>query len=487
MNLLDLGQLFYGAYDKSQQNAMRREQLDMEKQRFAADKERQKAADGANLAGLEREREKRSILAQLYAPEGGPPAAPGVEQKLLADLATRDPEAARQFAIDRQGQAETQRKREGEMSQAAANIQRALANAPTPEARAAIEQRAFDLQKKGLLGRFEVSGPASRPEQVAGLGAQADAVLGSDAPKPTGDMVEFVSISGLQPNNPRFGPAFDAWKEQQNRSKATQINNSVGSVGLTQTTQTDQQKEVIKSRLRLQQLGNMREAIEAAGGYDALGSYRERGAAAYSEIARKAGAQTDEDAMARRASAIAAVGGFTNPIVSELSGANVPPSEWDRVVQSLPDPINDSGPVLKAKIDGWERNLKIIDEFGVDYLVNGITTGKIKLPENGARPGVQKTAPARNLGPEGNVPKLDPTAQPQRRDPGPQQANPHEGKQLPPVASDDRTRFRARAKELLGSGASPEQVAAQLVREGMPKGTANAWLIVMQNAPVVPQ
>jgi hypothetical protein len=116
------------------------------------------------------------------------------------------------------------------------NLQRAMAAAPTPEARASLEQRAYEMQQRGLIPRVEITGPRTTPSSAASIVGQADtmdqALAATKEPKTTSDITEFEAISGMDRNDPRFGPAFGVYLEKMSKNRATQVNVGAGAQGI---------------------------------------------------------------------------------------------------------------------------------------------------------------------------------------------------------------------------------------------------------------
>lgn len=205
-----------------------------------------------------------------------------------------------------------------------------------------------------------------------------DTINTLDPQKPQGDTNDYRDYQKAKED-----PAYARFLEKQTKARGTQVNvGGPGSSPLTTASETAQQAEIFKADKRLQQLQNMRTAIDAAGGYEPFASYKAGTQSVLGNVASKLGIGGDKEFLKKRASAVAAIGGFTNPIISDLSGANVPETEMRRMRQSLPSP-DDSAEELQAKIDAWEHNLAIIRNYGVDTLVKGVQTGKIKLPGEG--------------------------------------------------------------------------------------------------------
>ena len=238
---------------------------------------------------------------------------------------------------------------------------------------------------------------AVSPEQVAmDLQGRASALLGAPdpakQPQPVVDEIaKAVRIGqGLSFDDPRFP---EAYRAEQARQEALGVKRAAAGattvrmgpdgplVGLTTGQQGTQQGKVLDANLRVKQLEGIKQAIAGVGGYDAFASVFAEGKGAARRLGSKIGLDVDRGAIQRRARVVAAIGGFTNPIISELAGANVPEGEMLRMVQSLPTD-DDDGPTLEAKIAAWEVNLQIIRERGLDALVNGIRTGAVKLPSS---------------------------------------------------------------------------------------------------------
>lgn len=269
-------------------------------------------------------------------------------------------------------------KRSQEFAQRAAN---ALRTDSSERTISSIAKARDEQVRLGLIDPIDIPGlpsdvgpmPAPTKQDVATFGAMAGA-----APPPderTGDIKEFEYENQ--------NPAYKKRRDELAEKRSTKVNNNNimpgGGVGLTTAQQTTTQGEVNTARKRLFQIANMRNTIAAYGGYDKFGQYASEGGAVASGIGSKLGVKVDAAEMEKRTAAEAAIGGFSNPIISELAGANVPDGEMKRMVQSLPV-VGDPGPVLKAKIDAWENNQRIIEKYGIEYLVNGISTGAIKLP-----------------------------------------------------------------------------------------------------------
>ena len=172
------------------------------------------------------------------------------------------------------------------------------------------------------------------------------------------------------------------------RAGASRVNVGGQGVGLTTASQTQQQGKVLDANLRLRQLDRLDRAISDAGGHETIGSYAADLEAEGKTFLSKEGFATkkQKESLRKRGTAVAAIGGFTNQIISDLSGANVPPAEMERMVQSLPT-VDDEASAREAKVQAWRENLLIIREYGADALVNGIRTGEISLPgENSSQP-----------------------------------------------------------------------------------------------------
>jgi hypothetical protein len=314
---------------------------------------------------------------------------------------------AKQFEAKQKTDAEASKKRDeltGVLqSQWAAQLQR------SPDLAPGLQRHADMLAKAGKINPIQLPGfgerpvapglhgpPAlgSDPQQMAQFQAEAQAgatMRGEKPPdQPLDEIAKRVILGrGIQPTQPEFQPAYQEELERDRRESerraragASSVTVDAGggkSVGLTTAAQTTQQGEVIKADKRLQQIDQIEDAIDAAGGYNAYASYAAEGRGAARRVGSKLGVDVDEQAIERRADVEAAIGGFTNPVISELAGANVPDGEMKRMVQSLPT-VDDDGPTLKAKIRAWRKNTEIIRQNGVGYLVDGIKSGKIKLP-----------------------------------------------------------------------------------------------------------
>jgi hypothetical protein len=201
------------------------------------------------------------------------------------------------------------------------------------------------------------------------------------------DYARILSSKGLDPRDQKNWGGYESYLAKQTKARAPSTTNIVGgAVAPTTAGQTTQQGAVLQAQMRLELLGNMKKAIAEAGGYDAVTSFVPEGGAVPKMMSRAGmGSEYSAAAIKLRSRAVAAIGGFTNPIISELAGANVPDGEMRRMVQSLPT-VDDAGPELEAKIEMWGENLKIMERFGIDYLVNGIRTGAIPLPGETALP-----------------------------------------------------------------------------------------------------
>lgn len=399
--------------------AERQKALDEQrKQEFALSKR----ATEQNLAAQQSQQEQASLL---------PEARQAATRSFAPDaelLRTIAPDEARQLRQDQAKQATDARELADQDAKRKANVQRFAAQMlqKNPESRDKVI-RLLEAQKATpTLGSMqEQVAMLNDPQALAeNLYASSSAVLGPpEAPpaesQPLDEVAKIViNEFGLRPGTPEYRQRYAAVRAElardaERRAKAGATSVSVGkdgpAVGLTTSQQTTQQGEVIKADFRLRQLASIRKAIESLpGAYDAVGSYSDQAKEAISSVANKAGLGGDKAFLEKRAAAIASIGAFTNPIISELSGANVPESEMRRMRESLPRP-EDPGPALKAKMDAWEQNLNVIRDYGVNALVNGIRTGKIQLPgeekattpEAGAKPDTGKRI--RVKGPNGET------------------------------------------------------------------------------------
>jgi hypothetical protein len=347
--------------------------------------ERARQDDAQGRAALQQDRETRRLSDLVGFDATGLDAnqAIGINRQMGQDqmaAAQRDQEAA------------TRR------TQAQYNLSRALQmNAGNPQVTAMLRAQA---QRMGVdLGGSQVQIEGEQPiaipagqNELRGLeagalveGAKPEAATDDPYAKPNTDQLDYAKIlssKGLDPRDPKNWTGYERYLDQQTKARAsvTNVNMPGGGAPPTVAGQTQQQGEVLKAQRRLFQLNAMKKAIADAGGSDAITQYTAEGGVIAKTLA-KVGMANKEDkaAIKRRSKAAAAIGGFTDPIISELSGANVPPDEMKRIVQSLPT-INDAGPELDVKIAVWEDNLRLIERFGIDYLVNGIRTGAVALP-----------------------------------------------------------------------------------------------------------
>ena len=358
MNLLDIGQIYLGAYDSAKQRARSQWERDRaDRQDAMIESERKRDAD-------ERKRRFDAIGAARKGDYG--------------PIGAVDPELAIKFDEIERGKAEKR-------SLATANIKRQIASAPDDQRRAAILDYAYRNSQgpSAIFDPLDAAGPDIAPEDVNTLGAEADAVLGpspKEEPKTTGDITEYELA--------KRDPAFARYQERMRRAGASRVNVGGEGVGLTTASQTQQQGRVLDADKRLAQLDFLEASISDAGGHETIGSYAEDLKAQAKTLMSKSGFATKEDksALRARAKAVSAIGGFTNQIISDLSGANVPPAEMERMVQSLPT-VDDEASAREAKVQAWRENMLIVRKHGVDALVNGIRTGEISLPgENSSQP-----------------------------------------------------------------------------------------------------
>ncbi len=190
-NLLDIGEIYMGARNNAYQQA--RSQWEMD---------RANRMDAQQQAMQEQER-----------------TAAAEERKLRFEML------------------KSQQKREAggglEGEKIAANLQRAMAVAPTPEARASLEQRAYEMQQRGMIPRVEVTGPQTTPEQAAGIGSQAEAIDPRAAQDMPLDAIAKQVILGqhIQLNDPRFPAAYEFARREAyqqdlaaKRAGASQVN-----------------------------------------------------------------------------------------------------------------------------------------------------------------------------------------------------------------------------------------------------------------------
>lgn len=292
------------------------------------------------------------------------------QQKSQAELANaRD---AQRRAVEQDAALKRQR---------AAVMQKMIASAPVGPRRDAAMAAFNAAAARGEIDATGVTlpGGAAGPDDMERMGAESEAALAlSPRQELESDLREFSQLyPQMQPGTPEFAAAFNKWKLDMRRAGATQVNMPGA---LTTATETKQQEEVVKARERYGKLERMEAAISSIGGYDKVADFGEQAKQKIGGVAKRLGFRgTDDEAMQARAAVEASIGDFTNPIISELSGANVPPSEFERIVKSLPH-TSDPGPVLRAKVEAWKTNLKIIERNGVDYLVKGVIRGDIKLP-----------------------------------------------------------------------------------------------------------
>jgi hypothetical protein len=216
---------------------------------------------------------------------------------------------------------------------------------------------------------------------------QSEVARKTPAPKPTSEMTNAAAATGFgSPAEAAQDPRFQRYVAQQilPRGPSTVINMGGGQQAVSPLTTGQQaatQKDIQAIDKRAAQIGIMERTISELGGYDKVGSLWERGGAKLEEIKKSVGLKSNEDLLRRRARVVAAIGGFTNPIISELAGANVPEGEFARMKESLPRP-DDVGPVLQQKIEAWKELDSVMREQGVDALLGGLREGVYRLPES---------------------------------------------------------------------------------------------------------
>lgn len=226
--------------------------------------------------------------------------------------------------------------------------------------------------------------------QAARLGAKP-----SEAQKLVNPILEYVQASGDRPEQPGFFERYRSFRLEDARARGVNLNvNTAGDLAKGVVAKT--QEKVLDARESLRQIDLIDSSIEKAGGHDALSSFAAQGEETFkgvlSRIKPSAVSQEDRKRLQARSDAIANLGQFSNGMISKLGGANVPPNEFKRLVESLPRP-EDYPWARKAKLDMWKRYLNIIDKGGVDALVNGMNAGVITPEEWSSRKPQKKEMP----------------------------------------------------------------------------------------------
>jgi hypothetical protein len=402
---------------------------------YMAAMQTRRAQEEAKLAKLQGQAAQRQLSLSTLLPQARMEAFQG-NPIGLQRLAPQEAVQIQESLLDHQARtADTSKKfAEGYVKSKQLEAQTMLNVAMTlrqnPQAFPQMRQELGALQERGLFQGVQFPEQPPAPEELDQMTAVAEQQLAAfDDPEITNDMVNAAAeiapgMNVMQVMRTRPDD-FRAAMAKQRASRATTVN--VGTE-LTTAQQTKQQDEVQNARKRLQLLENMKAAIKDVGGYDAFGSYTAEGKGLLRKIGAKAGLPVDREAIKRRATALGAISRFTDPIISELSGANVPPAEYTRIVQSLPD-RDDDGPTLEAKVESWDRNLRFIEQFGIDALVNGIRTGEVVLAGEQPRASGQ------------------------------------------PGSGDVRARARTRAAELAAAGKTEAEAMEILKREGLVAGS----------------
>lgn len=284
--------------------------------------------------------------------------------------------------------AEAAKKRTDEAQQRAANVQRFVAmgiqsGRLTPEIGREL------LQRNGIepdLGPLGAPVPAHYAEQ---LQAAASARLGQpDAPALHTETAKELAARGILPGAPGYAGEYNAMRRQlveegvrAKKAGAQNINLGNDALGLPAAQQSKQAEKILNAESQLKMLDQIEADIEASGGHEALGNYWQRAGHFASDVMANAGVASPEamDKLEKRGRAIASIGEMANAIISLRGGANVPPAEYARLVESLPHK-NDSAPMRKAKIAAMRTNLEIIRDYGVSALMHGIKKGTVRLP-----------------------------------------------------------------------------------------------------------
>lgn len=386
MNLLDLGQLYFGAYNAAAERRQRDEAMQAQADQTAwergrAEKQDQLAADQLKAQADAR----RQLFDATKRLRNGDASA-------LDEIAAINPELGAKYRsqFDEANNARRQK---------TATVMRQLSTMPEGPQRDMALDYVFRNSEgpDAMFARPDYHGSDVTPEGRAQFAAQADAVLGPEkAPerKVDNDMVIAASRLGYggdvaaAEKDPRWGATLD----KLTQSRGTTVNNNVGgpggpAVGLTTAGQTSVQGEVMDADKSLAQLDRIDKAVADAGGAASLASLWERGKAAAGSVAANTpiGGMVDKEGLRKRRFAESAIATFRNAIFNKLSGAAVSDAEMDRLMQSVPD-VGDSEADLTAKIAAWRSNLEFERKYGMDALLKGLASNRGPGAEPGPRP-----------------------------------------------------------------------------------------------------
>lgn len=258
----------------------------------------------------------------------------------------------------------------------------AYQRAGTPEVRDSAMRRMYQLDPAGaqqfLQGQQQITQDQQKIE-----------AFGQEEPlRPQGELATFLQVTGKQIGDPGLQAEFNRWRLEGRRAGAAQMNVGDSALGLGTSAAGKAQEDVRQAQIKFQMLDELETAIDEAGGHqqisDLVGRSLTQAKGAISTVLP--GIQSEEDK--RRLRALTAVesklSALNSQVLNELSGAAVSEQEWERIKKSLPL-MEDPADVRATKLQTWKRNMQIIQEQGVDALMNGLRKGWDGSGEGDAR------------------------------------------------------------------------------------------------------
>lgn len=202
--------------------------------RMREEEERQKRLEAQQDQLAQRQAESQAAMpAAMSAAQGGDfSALAQLDPNLALRMQQEGREQVRLQMDQGRQQAELAQGRAAKTAQMQAGIAKLVAG--NPNAAGPLQARVDELARTGVIDRFDVAGrtvsfaEGDAPIRAAGAVAgtedvqrlQQQAQLGralgpaEQAPRPTGDMIEYSAVSGLQPGDEQFGAGFARWKER---------------------------------------------------------------------------------------------------------------------------------------------------------------------------------------------------------------------------------------------------------------------------------
>lgn len=267
-----------------------------------------------------------------------------------------------------------------------------------------------ETMQQAQVAGVEIEDAVTADEAAESLGVEAASVLGPMAPgqTPREQQVPYdeaaqrvYNRSGKRRGDDGFPDLYNAElaalaRENESRARAGATSVRVGpdgqtGIGLTTGQQGSVQGDIMSAEKMLAQIDRIEAEVSNAGGAGTLASLGERGVSAARSLAEKTiGISPEAKAeQERRRNAETAVATLRNSIISKLAGANVSPSEQERIMQSVPD-VGDSEADFNAKLKVWRDNLEYERQYGLGALLDGLRTG-----ERAPSPKSQASSPER--------------------------------------------------------------------------------------------